>query len=121
MNASSFPALLERFFTERLLNQMGASPHTIAAYRDTFRLLFKFAEERLPNCAWKISMSHSWANSLITSKASAATRRGHAITAWLLYTPSSNSWPFMNRRWPCSANVSSLSLRSVSCVGRSNF
>jgi integrase len=47
MNASSFPALLQRFFTERLLNQMGASPHTIAAYRDTFRLLFRFAIEHL--------------------------------------------------------------------------
>ena len=30
MNASSFPALLQRFFTERLLNQMGASPYTVA-------------------------------------------------------------------------------------------
>jgi site-specific recombinase XerD len=47
MNAPSFPALVERFFTERLLNQMGASPHTIAAYRDTFRLLLRFVVERL--------------------------------------------------------------------------
>ncbi|MGB9202797.1 MAG: tyrosine-type recombinase/integrase [Terriglobales bacterium] len=47
MNATSFPALVERFFTERLLNQMGASPHTIASYRDTFRLLLRFAKERL--------------------------------------------------------------------------
>lgn len=47
MNGSSFPALVERFFTERLLNQMGASPHAIAAYRGTFRLLLRFAVERL--------------------------------------------------------------------------
>jgi site-specific recombinase XerD len=47
MNATSFPALVESFFTERLLNQMGASPHTIASYRDTFRLLLRFAKERL--------------------------------------------------------------------------
>ncbi|MBE7559489.1 tyrosine-type recombinase/integrase [bacterium] len=44
---SSFPALLEAFFTDRLMRQRKASPHTIAAYRDTFRLLFRFAEKSL--------------------------------------------------------------------------
>ncbi len=39
--------LLERFFTDRLLRQRQASPHTIASYRDTFRLLLKFAHTRL--------------------------------------------------------------------------
>lgn len=47
MNAFSFPALLQRFFTERLVTQQGASPHTVAGYRDTFRLLFRFAKARL--------------------------------------------------------------------------
>jgi integrase/recombinase XerD len=40
-------ALLEAFFTERLQHQRNASPNTIAAYRDTFRLLLAFAQERL--------------------------------------------------------------------------
>ncbi len=40
-------ALIERFFTERLMQQKRVSPHTIASYRDTFRLLFKFTQERL--------------------------------------------------------------------------
>lgn len=39
--------LLEAFFTKRLERQSGASPHTIAAYRDAFRLLLGFAHERL--------------------------------------------------------------------------
>lgn len=39
--------LLEAFFTERLQHQRNASPNTIAAYRDTFRLLLAFAQERL--------------------------------------------------------------------------
>ena len=43
----SFPALLERFFTQRLMQQQRASPHTISSYRDTFRQFLKFAEERL--------------------------------------------------------------------------
>jgi site-specific recombinase XerD len=40
-------ALLQAFFTDRLMNQRRASPHTIASYRDTFRLLFRFAQKQL--------------------------------------------------------------------------
>jgi integrase/recombinase XerD len=47
MTAPNLPALLQRFFTDRLQSQLGASPHTIASYRDTFRLLLVFASERL--------------------------------------------------------------------------
>jgi site-specific recombinase XerD len=47
MTAASFPALLQRFFTDRLRQQRQASPHTIAGYRDTFRLVLRFAAERL--------------------------------------------------------------------------
>jgi integrase/recombinase XerD len=43
----SFSALLERFFTQRLMAQRRASPHTIRSYRDTFRLLLQFAAKRL--------------------------------------------------------------------------
>jgi site-specific recombinase XerD len=43
----SFGALLERFFTQRLMQQRQASAHTIASYRDTFRLLLQFAHKRL--------------------------------------------------------------------------
>jgi integrase/recombinase XerD len=37
---------LETFLTDRLMTQRGSSPHTIASYRDTFRLLLRFASER---------------------------------------------------------------------------
>jgi hypothetical protein len=43
MNASTLPTLLERFFTHRLTAQLEAGPSTIAGYRDTFRLLLRFA------------------------------------------------------------------------------
>jgi len=39
-------ATVQAFFTERLTRQRRASPHTIAAYRDTLRLLLGFAAER---------------------------------------------------------------------------
>ncbi len=37
---------LQAFFTERLIRQRQASPHTLAAYRDTLRLLLVFAAAR---------------------------------------------------------------------------
>jgi site-specific recombinase XerD len=43
---SALAPTLEAFFTERLVAQRAASPHTIAAYRDTWRLLLRFAAER---------------------------------------------------------------------------
>lgn len=36
---ADFAAILARFFTHYLMQQREASPHTIASYRDTFRLL----------------------------------------------------------------------------------
>ncbi|MGA9207232.1 MAG: site-specific integrase, partial [Terriglobales bacterium] len=47
MTTNDFPALLESFFTQRLIAQRNASPHTVAAYRDAFRLLVQFAQKRL--------------------------------------------------------------------------
>ena len=42
-----FSTLLQRFFVEHLGHQRAVSPHSIAAYRDTFRLLLSFAEGRI--------------------------------------------------------------------------
>jgi len=44
---ADFAPLLERFFTQRLMQQRQASPHTISSYRDTFRQLMKFVQQRL--------------------------------------------------------------------------
>ena len=41
--SSPFPTLLQRFFVEHLRQHRAVSPCTIAAYRDTFRLLLAFA------------------------------------------------------------------------------
>jgi site-specific recombinase XerD len=37
---------LQAFFSERLITQRNCSPQTIAAYRDTFRLLLTFAQQQ---------------------------------------------------------------------------
>ncbi len=43
---SALAPTLQAFFTDRLLRQRQASPQTIAAYRDTLRLLLRFAATR---------------------------------------------------------------------------
>src|SRR5437667_7485176 len=47
MISATFPSLLQSFFPARLIRQLQAIPHTIAGYRDCFRLLLQFAKERL--------------------------------------------------------------------------
>jgi len=47
VKASCLQSLIQLFFTDRLLKQLGVSLHTVAAYRDAFRLLLQFASERL--------------------------------------------------------------------------
>jgi site-specific recombinase XerD len=43
---SALGPTLQGFFTERLIAQQAASPNTVVAYRDTFRLLLRFAQDR---------------------------------------------------------------------------
>jgi integrase/recombinase XerD len=47
MTTPTFSSLLQGFFTHRLMQQRQASPHTIGAYRDSFRLLLQFAQKQL--------------------------------------------------------------------------
>jgi len=47
MTTPSLSALLQGFFTQRLMQQRQCSPHTIASYRDCFRQLLGFAQKRL--------------------------------------------------------------------------
>ena len=46
MKTYALSVYLQRFFTERLGAQMEASPNTIASYRDTFRLLLRYAADQ---------------------------------------------------------------------------
>ncbi|MGA8712742.1 MAG: site-specific integrase [Roseiarcus sp.] len=53
----SFPLLLQRFFVEHLGNQRAVSPRTIAAYRDTFRLLLSFAEAKIGKAPTRLALA----------------------------------------------------------------
>jgi len=56
---TAIAATLQAFFTDRLISQRRASPHTITAYRDTLRLLVSFAATRTGprRAAW---ISRTW-------------------------------------------------------------
>ena len=56
MNSSTFPSLIQRFFTERLLVQLDASPYTVAAYRDAFRMLLQFVSATLKRAPSDVRM-----------------------------------------------------------------
>ena len=56
MKTASLSPLLQSFFTDRLMTQRHASPHTIASYRDTFRLLLLFAKTQLKKLPWQLTL-----------------------------------------------------------------
>src|ERR1700720_2773695 len=48
---------LEAFFTERLIHQRQASPNTIAAYRDTWRLLLGYMQQRTGKQPYQLDLA----------------------------------------------------------------
>ncbi|HEY7330692.1 MAG TPA: tyrosine-type recombinase/integrase [Gemmataceae bacterium] len=53
---TNLSSLVQAYFTDRLLRQRKASPHTVAGYRDTFRLLLRFAARRFGKAPSKLSL-----------------------------------------------------------------
>ena len=54
---SALAPTLQAFFTDRLVQQHHASPHTIAAYRDAWRLLLRFAATDLAKAPSQLEIS----------------------------------------------------------------
>ncbi len=87
-DATSFPIVLESFFTKRLIAQRRASPHTIGSYRDTFRLLLQFAEKRLAKAPSRLTLEDLQApflgvflDDLESTRANGARSRNLRLTA----------------------------------------
>lgn len=53
---SALAPVMEGFFTERLIGQRRASAHTVASYRDTFRLLLGFAQRQTGRAPSKLAL-----------------------------------------------------------------
>ena len=54
---ATFSELLQSYFTEYLMRERNASPHTIANYRDTFRLVIAFAQKCLNKPPTKLAIA----------------------------------------------------------------
>lgn len=72
--------ILQAFFTTRLASQYGASPHTIAAYRDTWRLLLRFAAQKTDTAPAALDLSQLDADLITGFLAHLETERGNSIT-----------------------------------------
>jgi hypothetical protein len=125
MNAPSFPSLLQRFFTERLLNQLGASSHTVASYRDTFRLLLRLPRNvpsgRLPTSACRISTHLSWESFWSISNGTDGTPSGPETIVSPRFTRSFGMCPSVNRQLPSTASASWRSPPSDTIADQSSF
>ena len=72
--------LIERYFTERLMRQRNVSVHTIASYRDTFRLLFMFAQVRLHKAPSALTLDELDAPFIGAFLSDLETNRGVGVT-----------------------------------------
>ncbi|MEP6650718.1 MAG: site-specific integrase, partial [Lapillicoccus sp.] len=70
---------LEAFFTTRLIGQLGASPHTIAAYRDTWRLLLGYVVDTTGTAAHAIDLAQLDADLIGRFLAHLQDERGNSI------------------------------------------
>ena len=82
------PELMQKFFFERLQSQQRVSVHTLASYRDTFRLLLSFVEAqtgRLPSCQrlqdWSSSRLLEFLNSLEKERGCGVRTRNNRLAA----------------------------------------
>jgi integrase/recombinase XerD len=73
------PTPIERYFVERLMRQRNVSTNTIASYRDTFRLLFTYAQMRLRKPPSALALDDLDAPFIGAFLADLETRRGASV------------------------------------------
>lgn len=76
---ASFPAILQRFFVEHLRKHRAVSPSTVAAYRDTFRLLLAFAEASIGKAPTRLTLSDLDAEMILGFLDHLERERGNAV------------------------------------------
>ena len=72
--------VLQGFFTERLIGQRNASAHTVAAYRDTFRLLLTFASDDRGRSASQLRIDDLGPTVIATFLDHLEVERGNSVT-----------------------------------------
>jgi integrase/recombinase XerD len=88
MSSPNLAAFLEAFFTDRPIAQRRVSPHTVASYRDTFRLLLQFAQNELGKSPSKLAIPDlnaaligAFLDNLEKTRANASRSRNVRLTA----------------------------------------
>ena len=76
---SKLAPTLQAFFTDRLIGQRQASAHTIAGYRDTFRLLLRFAADRTRTSASELDFADLDAPLIAAFLTHLETERGNGV------------------------------------------
>jgi integrase/recombinase XerD len=83
MNAQTgtrdFPTVVQRFFCDYLMNQRNVSPRTIAAYRDTFRLLLRELQTQSGKSASELEFPDLDAPAVLAFLRSIEKDRGNSI------------------------------------------
>lgn len=119
----TFAPLCQSFFAKRLIAQRCASPHTVAAYAQTFRLLVRYAQERLGTPPSKLALVQldapflaSFLDQLEGQRANAARSRNARLAALRSF------YHYASRKCRSTPRSSSASSRSRinGCHGRSS-
>lgn len=71
--------ILQGFFTDKLIKQRRASPHTIVAYRDTMRLLLGFAHHVTGTEPWRLELEQLDANLISAFLHHLEAERGNSV------------------------------------------
>jgi len=71
---------MQAFFTDRLMNQLHASPHTIASYRDTMRLVLAYASQQHGKEPCKLDFTDLDAPAVGAFLTHLETTRGNGVT-----------------------------------------
>lgn len=79
MTANRFPTLVQEFFLERLMTQRNASPATVSAYRDTFRLLLRYLSDTQGCPAASIAMDMLNADAILAFLDELEVRRHNSV------------------------------------------
>ena len=76
---SALAPLLQAFFVERLAQQRDASPHTIAAYRDSFRLLLTFMHQHTGKAPSRLQLEDLDAATITAFLSHLENERGNSV------------------------------------------
>jgi len=79
MKTPDLAILLPRFFTEHLVEQRNVSPRTVAAYRDTFRLLLRFLQRSRRTKPAELPLQVLTATSVLAFLSHLESERGNSV------------------------------------------